>query len=72
LHKQIFNALIELPQWRRALVEKNRQLDNVTIRMALSPLFKELTDRYQNIDSVITYLSEIKKDLGSLSASKIK
>jgi hypothetical protein len=32
--------------------------------MAISPLFKELTDRYQNIDSVITYLSEIKKDLG--------
>jgi len=45
-------------------VEKNRQLDNATIRMAISPLFKELTDRYQNIDNVITYLSEIKKDLG--------
>ena len=57
------DALIELPQWRRALVEKNRQLDNTTIRLAISPLFKELTDRYQNIDNVITYLSEIKKDI---------
>jgi predicted ATP-dependent protease len=64
LEDALGDALIELPQWRRALVEKNRQLDNVTIRMAISPLFKELTDRYQNIDSVITYLSEIKKDLG--------
>lgn len=63
LEDALGDALIELPQWRRALVEKNRQLDNVTIRMAISPLFKELTDRYQNIDTVITYLSEIKKDL---------
>ncbi|GFO71796.1 hypothetical protein BJAS_P1508 [Bathymodiolus japonicus methanotrophic gill symbiont] len=64
LEDALGDALIELPQWCRALVEKNRQLDNVTIRMAISPLFKELTDRYQNIDTVITYLSEIKKDLG--------
>lgn len=64
LEDSLGDELIELPQWRRALVEKNRQLDNVTIRMAISPLFKELTDRYQNIDNVITYLSEIKKDLG--------
>ncbi len=64
LEDSLGDELIELPQWRRALIEKNRQLDNVTIRMAISPLFKELTDRYQNIDNVITYLSEIKKDLG--------
>jgi len=63
LEDALANALIELPQWRRTLVDKNRQLDNATIRMAISPLFKELTGRYQNIDNVITYLSEIKKDL---------
>ncbi len=63
LEDALGDALIELPQWRRALVDKNRQLDNATIRMAISPLFKELTERYQNIDNVITYLSEIKKDL---------
>lgn len=63
LEDYLGDVLIELPQWRRALVEKNRQLDNTTIRLAISPLFKELTDRYQNIDNVITYLSEIKKDL---------
>ncbi|NOQ12912.1 MAG: AAA family ATPase [Methyloprofundus sp.] len=63
LEDYLGDILIELPQWRRALVEKNRQLDNATIRLAISPLFKDLTDRYQNIDNVITYLSEIKKDL---------
>lgn len=63
LEDYLGDALIELPQWRRALVEKNRQLDNDTIRIAISPLFEELTEHYQNIDNVITYLSEIKKDL---------
>ncbi len=63
LEDALAEALIELPQWRRALVKKNRQLDNATIRMAIAPIFKELTERYQNIDGVITYLSEIKKDL---------
>ncbi len=63
LEDYLSDTLIELPQWRRTLVEKNRQLDNITIRQAISPLFKDLTDRYQNIDNVITYLSEIKKDL---------
>ncbi|MCF7971252.1 MAG: AAA family ATPase [Methylococcaceae bacterium] len=63
LEDALSDALIELPQWRRTLVDKNRQLDNATIRLAISPLFKELTERYQNVDNVITYLSEIKKDL---------
>jgi len=57
------DALIELPSWRRTLVDKNRKLDNATIRLAISPVFKELIARHQNIDHVVTYLSEIKKDL---------
>lgn len=57
------DVLIELPQWRRSLVEKNRKLDNATIRAAITPIFKELLERYQNIDHIVTYLSEIKKDL---------
>jgi predicted ATP-dependent protease len=63
LEDYLGDVLIELPQWRRALVDKNRQLDNATIRLAISPLFKELQQQYQNIDSVITYLSEIKKEI---------
>ena len=63
LEDQLGEALIELPQWRRALVKKNHQLDNATIRMAVTPLFKELNEHYQNTDNVMTYLSEIKKDV---------
>jgi len=63
LEDTLGDALIELPQWRRSLVEKNRKLDNASIRAAISPIFKELTERYQNIDHIVTYLSEVKKDL---------
>jgi predicted ATP-dependent protease len=63
LEDTLGDALLELPQWRRNLVEKNRKLDNATIRTAITPIFKELSKKYQNIDHIVTYLSEIKKDL---------
>lgn len=56
-------VLIELPQWRRTLVEELRQLDNDTIKQAIEPLFTELNEHYQNVDDVITYLAEIEKNL---------
>lgn len=55
--------LLELPQWRRTMVEKIKQLDNDTISLAIEPLFSELNDKYLNIDDAITYLEEIKKNL---------
>jgi len=71
-HKQVESledylgeVLLELPQWRRSLVDKIKQLDNDTIELAINPLFSELNDKYQNIDDVITYLAEIKKNLGN-------
>ena len=60
--------LLELPQWRRNLVEKTKQLDNDTIHAAIEPLFNELNDAYQNVDDVITYLAEIKKNLDNTVA----
>jgi len=71
-HKQVESledylgeVLLELPQWRRTLVDKIKHLDNETIDLAIEPLFSELNDKYQNIDDVITYLGEIKKNLGN-------
>lgn len=63
LEEYLSEVLLELPQWRREMVEKIRQLDNDTISLAIDPLFSELNDSYQNIDDVITYLAEIKKNL---------
>jgi len=65
LEEYLGDVLLELPQWRRTLVEETRQLDNDTIKQALEPLFAELNDKYQNVDDVITYLAEIEKNLGN-------
>ena len=63
LEEYLSDVLLELPQWRRTMVEKIKQLDNETISLAIDPLFSELNDKYQNIDVAITYLEEIKKNL---------
>jgi predicted ATP-dependent protease len=71
-HKQVESledylgeVLLELPQWRRTMVEKIKLLDIDTISLAIDPLFSELNDSYQNIDDAITYLAEMKKNLGN-------
>jgi predicted ATP-dependent protease len=68
LEDYLSEVLLELPQWRRSLVEKIKQLDNDTIHAAIEPLFAELNHCYQNIDDVITYLAEIKKNLDNTIA----
>jgi len=68
LEDYLSTVLLELPQWRRAMVEKIKQLDNETISLAIEPLFSELNDKYQEIDDVITYLGEIKKNLDTTIA----
>ncbi|MGR8931584.1 MAG: Lon protease family protein [Gammaproteobacteria bacterium] len=65
LEEYLGNVLLELPQWRRTLVEELRQLDNDTIKQALDPLFAELNGKYQNVDDVITYLAELEKNIGN-------
>ncbi|MDD5578342.1 MAG: AAA family ATPase [Methylobacter sp.] len=71
LEEYLSEVLLELPQWRRAMVEKIKQLDNDTIGLAIDPLFTELNDKYQNIDDVVTYLSEIKKNLNNTIADHL-
>ncbi len=57
------DELLELPQWRREMVEKIKELDTETISKAIDPLFKDLETKYHCIADVITYLAEIKRDL---------
>jgi len=63
LEDYLGDVLLELPQWRRTMVEKIRQLDNDTTSLAIEPLLAELRDKYQGVDDVIAYLSDIKKNL---------
>ncbi len=63
LEEYLSETLLELPQWRRAMVEEIKQLDNETIDYAVAPLLDELNKKYQNIDDVISFLAEIKINL---------
>jgi len=63
LEDYLSEVLLELPLWRRTMVEKTKQLDSDTISLAIDPLFAELNESYQNIDDAITYLAEIRKHL---------
>ena len=63
LESYLGRMLLELPQWRRTMVDETRQLDVDTIELAIKPLFDELNHSYQNTDDVITYLAEFKKDV---------
>ncbi|MFI3218592.1 MAG: ATP-binding protein, partial [Methylococcales bacterium] len=68
LEEYLSDVLLELPQWRRTLVEKTKQLNNDTIHTAIEPLFAELNHVYQNIDDVISYLAEVRKNLDNTIA----
>ncbi len=63
LEEYLSETLLELPQWRRTMVEEIKQLDNETIDYAVAPLLDELNKKYQNIDDVISFLAEIKTNL---------
>jgi predicted ATP-dependent protease len=63
LEDYLGDVLLELPQWRRIMINQTKQLDNDTISLALEPLLGALHDKYDAIDDVITYLSELKTNL---------
>ena len=63
LEAYLSEVLLELPQWRRTMVDESKQLDSETINLAIEPLFETLNNKYQNTDDVISYLAELKKDI---------
>lgn len=65
LEDYLSTVLIALPQWRRNVVEKMRELDNETISLAIAPLFQDLNDHYADIDDVVSYLSAIAENINN-------
>ena len=63
LEAYLSHVLLELPLWRRTLVDETKKLDVETIDLAIDPLFDALHHSYQNTDDVIAYLAEFKKDV---------
>ncbi len=65
LEEYLNEALLDLPQWRRTMVEKIKQLDTETIQLAITPLFAAIDEKYRDLADVCGYLSEIKKNLNN-------
>lgn len=63
LQDYLGEILLDLPKWRREMMDKLHALNNGLIETSIAPLFDELNKRYCNVDDVVTYLGEIKKDL---------
>jgi predicted ATP-dependent protease len=56
-------VLLEMPLWRRDVLEKLRELDNATISQAMQPLLTELHDKYLSVDDAVSYLSALEQEL---------
>jgi predicted ATP-dependent protease len=59
----VSEVLLEMPLWRRDVLEKLKQLDNDTIRQELEPLFAQLHDKYIAIEDAVSYLSAMEQQL---------
>lgn len=63
LEDYLGETLLDLPQWRREMMEKIKQLDSDTIELAVAPLFTDLELKYQNCKGIYTYLLGIRQHL---------
>lgn len=68
LEDYLSEALLDLPKWRREMVEKIKQLDSDTIESAVGPLFIGLESKYQDSKDAYSYLLEIRKNLSNAIA----
>ena len=63
LEKQLNEALLELPQWQRDLAQKLQQLNQLTIKQSLKPMFDVLQQGYQGQTGVLLYLAQLNNHL---------
>ncbi len=61
-------TLLDLPLWRREMMEKIKLLDHDTIKTAVAPLFEDLENCYKNCGDGYRYLLEIKQNLNTTIA----
>ncbi|HEB77527.1 MAG TPA: ATP-binding protein, partial [Methylothermaceae bacterium] len=71
LEDYLADLLAELPQWKREAAEKQRHLDQITIRQAIDPLLKPLEQRYGNIEGMAAYFQSLRRDLEQTAQDKL-
>lgn len=63
LEDLLAEVLAELPQWKRESIERLRQLNQETLRVAIEPLLHGLENKYADQTDVLAYLSAMRDDL---------
>lgn len=63
LEDYLSDALIELPQWKRASSEQLRQLKRDTAEQGIKPLLKALEHQYQSELGILKFLRQLKPHL---------
>ncbi|GAB6068115.1 ATP-binding protein [Methylothermus subterraneus] len=71
LEDYLADLLAELPQWKREMAEKQRELDHATIRQAIDPLLKPLEERYAGIAGVAAFFASLRADLEVKAREKL-
>ncbi len=63
LEGQLNDELVPLPQWKRESNDALKELNQITIDAAVTPLMQPLVDQYKENDGVLAYLEKIKLNL---------
>ena len=63
LEDKLSEALIELPQWKRATAEKLRELKKDTAEQGIRPLLRELEHKYTADLGILKFLRQLKPHL---------
>ncbi len=71
LEDYLADLLAELPQWKREAAEKQRRLDQITVRQAIDPLIRPLEERYGDIEGLAAYFQALRQDLEQTVQDKL-
>jgi predicted ATP-dependent protease len=63
LEEVLNDSLLELPQWQRDLKNKQRKLQQETIKRSIKPLFDYIQSNYQGYTSILFYLAQMSEHL---------
>lgn len=63
LEEFLNESLTSLPQWRREANEKQKKLEHLTARGAMTPVFGPLKEKYASQPRVVSYLSQMELEL---------
>lgn len=63
LEELLNDSLLELPQWQRDLNNKQRKLQQETIRHSLKPLFDHIQNSYLGYAGILFYLAQVSDHL---------